>query len=73
MESTHPTFLTVRQFSERHPAFSEGSLRWLIFNSGDPRRNVDLSPAIIKVGRRVYLDEAAFFTCLKQGSLAQPR
>ena len=26
-------FLTIKQFVERHPEFSEGGIRWAIFNS----------------------------------------
>lgn len=29
---TNQTLYTVKQFSEAEPAFSEGGLRWLIFN-----------------------------------------
>ena len=61
---------TVRQFSERHPAFSEASLRWLIFtaHSPDPDQNagagMEEAGAIRRVGRRVLLDEDRFFQWL---------
>jgi len=65
-----PCLLTVRQFSEKHPAFSEGSLRWLIFraqseisNSGGST-SVDVAEAIVRVGRRILIHERKFFECI---------
>jgi hypothetical protein len=65
------TLLTVRQFAEKHPAFCEGSLRWLIFNAEPRTRSVNgtreategngMKPAIVRVGRRVLIDEVEFF------------
>lgn len=49
--------LTVRQFSEKHPAFTQGSLRNLIFNA----KQNGFDAALVRVGRRVLIDEAAFF------------
>ena len=54
------TFYTVKQFSQRHPVFSESSLRYLIFNE----RHNGLSPAIRRVGRKVLIDEDKFFEWL---------
>lgn len=73
-----PTLLTVKQFAERNPAFSVGSLRWLIFNA-DPRPSSQgtlpgngLAPAIVRVGRRVLIDEAEFFAWVaKQRTVAK--
>jgi hypothetical protein len=68
--NTSPTLLTVRQFSERHPAFSQGALRNLIYHSrpraiGHERiRGNGLDVAIIRVGRRILLDERKFFEWL---------
>ena len=50
------TFLTVRQASEKYPAFTENSLRWIIFNS----KLNGATSFIRKVGRKVLLDEAGF-------------
>lgn len=55
-----PNLFTVRQFSERHPAFSEASLRALIFNS--PSNG--FAPAVKRVGRKVLLDETEFFAAI---------
>lgn len=66
------TFLTISQFSKKHPAFSEASLRNLIFHS-KPRSSSlgripgnGLGSAIARVGRRVLIDEQAFFEWLEQ-------
>jgi hypothetical protein len=49
---------TVKQFCEEHPAFTQGSLRWLLFN----RRTNELERAVLKIGRRVFIDPDAFFS-----------
>lgn len=50
------TFLTVKQASEKYPAFSVNSLRWIIFNS-----KLNGATAFIrKVGRKVLIEEAGF-------------
>ncbi|MEP2759024.1 MAG: hypothetical protein ABJP66_08165 [Hyphomicrobiales bacterium] len=61
------SLLTVAQFAKKHPAFSQGGLRWLIFNA-KPRASsigqIDangLDIAIVRVGRRVLIDEDLFF------------
>lgn len=65
---TRPVF-TVRQFAERNAAFSESALRNLI-HKADTRHSTrgDVSGnglaeagAIIRVGRKVLIDEARFF------------
>lgn len=70
-----PEILTVRQFSARFPAFSEGALRALIFDS-EPRyrivavRRVEIpangfAPAFLRVGRRVLIDPQKFFEIIR--------
>ena len=49
-------YYTVKQMSMRHPAFSESSLRWLIFNESSN----GLHPAIKRVGRKVLVNELKF-------------
>lgn len=65
------TLLTVKQFSHRNPSFSEGSLRALIFNS-KPRHSTvgeipgnGLSQAIVRIGRKLLIDEAKFYQWLE--------
>lgn len=54
--------LTVRQFAERHKAFSENSLRHIIFNATENQ----FSPAIRRIGRRVFIAEDAFFDVVEK-------
>ena len=61
-ETMSTTLMTVKQFAERHPAFSTSSLRWIIFRSAD-KSDPDYSkftPAIHKVGGRVLIEEDRF-------------
>lgn len=66
------TLLTVPGFSQKHPAFSPASLRALIdkartrMSSNGPIPGNGLSGAIVRVGRRVLLDEGAFFQWLAE-------
>ena len=67
-----PNLLTVRQFAEKHTAFIEGSLRWMIFKAVSPEfdndheHNAALNDALIRVGLRVLIDEQQFFGWLRQ-------
>ncbi len=65
--SQFPTLLSVRQFSEKHPAFSQGSLRNLIFNAtnrkttrGDIQGN-GLDVALVRIGKKLLIDEIKFY------------
>ncbi len=49
--------LTVPQFADAHPAFPISSLRWLLYQ----RKGNGLHKAVVRVGRRVLIDEARFF------------
>lgn len=49
--------VTVDQFCADNPAFSKGSMRWLLFQ----RDSNGLHRAIVKVGRRVLIDVDKFF------------
>ena len=50
------SFLTVKQTSQKFPAFSENSLRWIIFNS----KLNGATSFIRKVGRKVLIDADGF-------------
>lgn len=50
-------FMTVRQFVEKHPAFTEGGMRFLIFNS----RTNGFSKCMRRIGRKILLDESEVF------------
>lgn len=61
--------LTVRQFHQRNPAFSEAALRNLIFKADERHSSKAVIPgnglieagAIVRIGRKVLIDEARFF------------
>lgn len=61
------TLLTVRQFSEKHPAFPQGSLRNLIFLAESRKTTKGtitgngLDVALVRLGRKLLIDEARFF------------
>ncbi len=58
---------TIRQFASKHPAFTESSLRWLIFQSKSresSRGSISgngLGAALVRIGRKVLIDELRFF------------
>jgi hypothetical protein len=80
-EATPRSLLTVSQFSERWPAWSEPALRNLILNA-EPRMNsrgetipgnsLGEAGAIVRVGRRVLIDESAFFVWIASQNRKQP-
>ena len=62
------TYLTVRQFSERNPAFTEPSVRNLVFKADSRESSFGTIPgnglleagAIIRIGRKVLIHEESF-------------
>ncbi len=58
---------TVRQFSEKYPAFSQGSLRNLIYLSTERYSSKGkisgngLDIALVRIGRKLLIDESKFF------------
>lgn len=69
-EQTPRDLFTVEQFAERRPAWSSASLRNMILNAADrvnsrgeriPGNGLSEAGAIVRVGRRVLIDEQAFF------------
>jgi hypothetical protein len=60
---TTTTILSVRQLAERHPAFTESSLRWLLFEAD--KNGLATSGAVLRVGRRVLFDEQKFLRWLE--------
>ena len=52
-----PRLMSLKQYSQKHPAFSEPGLRWLRFN----QEANGFAEAFITVGRRVLIDEGRFF------------
>jgi len=67
-----PVLSTIRQFSEKYPAFSQGSLRNLIFlaekreaSKGTIEGN-GLEPALVRIGRKLLIDEVRFFQWIEE-------
>ena len=58
---SHKNYLTVKQMAAKHPAFSEASLRYHIFN--ETRNGLD--KALIRVGKKILIDEDAFWAWLE--------
>ena len=74
-----PVLLTVEQFSTRNPAFTPPALRNLIFKA-EPRQSsrgtipgngLAESGAILRLGRRVLIDEAKFLAWAVQAGARQ--
>jgi hypothetical protein len=65
-EVSKRSLMTVRQFCAGHPAFTEGSVRWLLFN----RDTNGLAVALVKKGRRIWIDADAFFEWLERSEPA---
>ena len=66
--SQHPrTLSTVRQFSEKNPAFSQGSIRNLIhlsterYSSKGKIPDNGLDKALVRIGRKILIDDQKFF------------
>lgn len=52
-------YFTVQQFTKKHPAFTNGGLRSLIFN--EHSNGLAKSGAIVRIGRKVLIDETKLF------------
>ena len=57
-----PNYLTVKQMATKHPAFSESSLRYHIFN--ETKNGID--KAIKRVGRKILINEEYFFKWVEE-------
>ena len=57
-----PNLLTVRQFSQKHPAFPEGGLRFRIFH--EETNGMKTAGVLVRNGRRVLINEERFFDWL---------
>ena len=52
-------YLTVQQFTAKHPAFNTGGLRSLIFH--EHTNGLAQSGAIVRLGRKILIEENLFF------------
>lgn len=68
---------TVKQLAARHPAFTEASLRFHIFMARPHRGKATahlengLESAIVRIGRKVLISEAAFLAWVQSGKHAR--
>lgn len=65
-----PQFLTIRQFTEKQPAFTPGGVRSVIFYRGD---DAEAAGAIARLGRRILIDEPRFLEWVREGGARQIR
>ena len=69
IEKATRAVFTVPQFAQRNPAFSQAALRNLIFKADErkganctiPGNGLTEAGALIRIGRKVLLDEERFF------------
>ena len=61
-------YFTVQQFIEKHQAFTVGGIRGLIFNEN--KNGLAKSGAIVRIGRKVLIDEAKFFEWVQKQNKA---
>ena len=55
-----PNYMTIRQFVEKHPAFTIGGIRAEIFNA--ETNGLEESGALIRVNRKIILHERLYLT-----------
>jgi hypothetical protein len=60
-----PALFTVKQFTSKHPGFPEGGLRHQIFHENT--NGLRASGAIVRVGRKVLINEEKYFDWIEQG------
>jgi hypothetical protein len=65
----HPVLLTVRQCAEKHGFITERGLRnWIFFAQTN-----GFEDALLRVGRKVLIDETRFFQWLNAQNLRRAR
>ena len=61
-----PTLSTINQFADKQPAFTRSCLRGLIFEENT--NGLTKAGAIVRVGRRVLINEEKFFSWIEAGA-----
>ena len=51
---------SISQFAEENPAFTEPAIRWYIFK--EKENGLAALGAVVRIGRRVYIDRQKFST-----------
>ncbi len=64
-------YASVKQIADRNPAFSEGRLRWILFNAAT--NGLAESGAVIRIGGRVLIHEPRFCRWLESHGEAGAR
>ncbi len=62
---------TIKQFSRDNPAFTEASIRWQVFNENS--NGLTEAGAIVRMGRRVLIDEGRWFDWLDSQNGIEPK
>ena len=63
-----PSLLTVKQFVNKDQAFTEGGIRFQIFN--EKTNGLKESGAIVRMGRKVLINEEKYFQWLESQQAA---
>ncbi len=58
-----PVLLSIRDFAKKHPFMSENSIRWLLYKD-----ELGIEDCLVRVSRRIYIDEKKFFEFLTSHS-----
>ena len=61
---TQTEFYSVKDYTKRRPAFTQGGLRHLFFHQGE---ELVRAGAIVRFGSRILIDDARFIEWLKAG------
>jgi hypothetical protein len=61
-------YLTVQQFIAKHTAFNTGGVRSIIFN--EHQNGLAKAGAIVRIGRKILIDEAKFFAWVESQNKA---
>lgn len=64
--AAHERLRTVKQLAAEAKFVTEAQLRWWIFHAED----YGLTPAIVKIGRRIYIDIVEFNEWLEKQRMA---
>jgi hypothetical protein len=56
-------YLTVKQFSKKHPFLSVNALRWILYTGAE-----GLEDCLLRHSNRIYIDEEKFFAFLEKTS-----
>jgi hypothetical protein len=72
LQFSPPVLMSVKQFAEKHPGFSQGSLRGLIFYAKSRQSTTGLisgnglESALVRIGTKILINEALFFNWIAE-------